>query len=544
MAASTLSQRTRALTLGLVAALVPLVLLLGLQWVWLGRLEAATRVARQSAVRNFADAVTGEIEASYRALAERALVPPTGEADLPAEYTRLWARRPVEGARTLFLVDYSGEPFGSVLEWDPAAGRLVSPPASDQALAIIVACTPFQMASYHRRVVENPAPLVDERDPEHRILLLPILDDEAHMAGVAGMVLDERWFAGHLLPRAVARAEAEGLAVSVRDARGRVQLAQGDPGAGPATERRFPWVFTDWVLSVSGPAPAAESWARAGFAFNMTLAVLLASALLGGIAFALNAARREVQLSEMKSDFVSNVSHELRAPLSSIRALGELLKLGRVPAEKVREYGDHIETESRRLSRLIDNLLDFSRIESGRKEYRFETVGLESVVGPVVEAFRRGAAAAGFAVEVAGPDAPLPPVPLDADAVGQAVHNLLENAAKYSGDSRRIRVRLGREDGAVVCAVQDWGIGIPREEQARVFDRFHRVGSALVHDVKGTGLGLAIVRHVVRAHGGTAQVDSEPGRGTTVTLRFPLGGVVSPAGSAGSGRGGDGCRGS
>lgn len=535
MATSTLSQRTRSLTLGLVAALVPLVLLLGLQWVWLGRLEAATRVARQAAVRNFADAVTTEIESFYRALAERALVPPTGAPDLPGEFTRLWARRPVEGARTLFLVDYFGEPFGRVLEWDPEAARLVSPPASDEALAIIVACTPFQMASYHRRVVENPAPLVDERDPEHRILLLPLLDEEAHVMGVAGMVLDDRYFAEQLLPRAVARAEAEGLSVSVRDARGRVQLAQGDAAQAPGTERRFPWVFTDWVLAVAGPAATAESWARAGFAFNMTLAVLLAAALLGGIAFALNAARREVQLSEMKSDFVSNVSHELRAPLSSIRALGELLKLGRVPAGKVREYGDHIEAESRRLSRLIDNLLDFSRIESGRKEYRFATVALPDVVERAVEAFRREARAAGFAVELAGPPAPLPPLALDADAVGQAVHNLLENAAKYSGDSRRILVTLAREDGFVVCAVQDWGIGIPREEQARIFDRFHRVGSALVHDVKGTGLGLAIVRHVMRAHGGAAEVDSEPGRGTTVRLKFPIAGGPPGGGIPGQG---------
>ena len=527
------SPRRRALTVGLVAALVPLVLLLGLQWVWLGRLESATRIARQAAVRNFADAVTAESESYYRTTAERALVPPTGGEDLPGEFTRLWTRRPVDGARTLFLVDYFGEPFGRVLKWDPQAVKLISPPASDEALAIIVACTPFQMASYYRRTVETASPLVDERDPEHRIVLLPIVDPDGHVLGVSGMVLDEAFFVEQLVPRVLARADAEGLTVSVRDPRS--HAAATTPEAteaaadGARMERHFPWVFTDWSLAVAGPPDTAESWARAGFTFNMTLSVLLAAALLGGLIFAFNAARRAVQLSEMKSDFVSNVSHELRTPLASIRALGELLKLGRVTPQKVSEYGDHIETESRRLSRLIDNLLDFSRIESGRKTYRFTLRSLEEVVGPVVEAFGRGPGAAGFEVEYVRPDTPLPPLPLDADAVGQAVHNLLDNAAKYSGDSRRIRVTLAREDGFAVCAVRDWGIGIPRDEQAAIFDRFHRVGSALVHDVKGTGLGLSIVRHVLAAHAGACEVDSESGRGTTIRLRFPLEGGPAPS---------------
>ena len=233
----------------------------------------------------------------------------------------------------------------------------------------------------------------------------------------------------------------------------------------------------------------------------------------------------------MKSDFVSNVSHELRTPLASIRALGELLKLGRVTPGKVSEYGDHIETESRRLSRLIDNLLDFSRIESGRKTYRFVPQQLEDVVGRVVDAFGRGPGAAGFDVDFVRPDAPLPALPLDADAVGQAIHNLLDNAAKYSGDSRRILVTLAQEDGFAVCAVRDWGIGIPRAEQAAVFERFHRVGSALVHDVKGTGLGLSIVRHVLSAHGGAADIESGSGSGsgTLIRLRFPLAGGPAPS---------------
>ncbi|MFN8177287.1 MAG: HAMP domain-containing sensor histidine kinase [bacterium] len=536
------SPRRRSLAIGFVAAAVPLLLLLGLQWVWLDRLEGTTRIAREAARRNVEDAISGAVESFYRETAQQALAPPPGSPrrQLREEFTRHWSRRPVEGARALFLVDYETEPFGNVLRWDSATSSLVSPPASDEALAIIVACTPWQVASYHRRAVEMAAPLVDERDPQHRIILLPLLDEESHVLAVSGMVLDEEYFTDRLVPRVVADARTEGLAVEVRDVHGHAAFSAGRPGSPPAAARRLSWVYTDWTLTVSNASGGAERWARASFAFNMSLAVLLAAALLGGILFALRAASRAVQLSDMKSDFVSNVSHELRTPLASIRAFGELLRLGRASPEKVREYGAHIENESRRLSGLIDNLLDFSRIESGRKEYGFVPARLEDVVTKAIEAFEVRTRDAGFRIEYLAPGSPLPELVIDPDAVGQAVHNLLDNAVKYSGESRRIEVALGVDGAWAVCAVRDWGVGIPREEQRRVFERFHRVGSVLVHDVKGAGLGLSIVQHVVRAHGGEAWIESEPGQGTTVRLRLPLGGArPAPAttdASAGAGR--------
>jgi signal transduction histidine kinase len=508
--------------------LVPLVLLLGFQWIWLDRLEETTRIARVASRRNVADAAAGAVEAFYRAAAERGLALPAGfpRTDLREEFTRFWSQHPVAGARALFVVDYRIEQFGHVLRWDPATGTMVSPPASDEALAIIVACTPWQIASYHGRPVETASPFVDERDAQHRIILLPLLDAESHVLAVSGMVLDERYFTERVLPQVMSGARPDGFAIQVGDPKGRVAYAAGSPRAGGAVTRSFPWVYTDWTLAVSSAPAGAERWARASFAFNMTLAVLLAAALLGGIAFTLRAAGRAVELSEMKSDFVSNVSHELRTPLASIRTFGELLRLGRASPEKVREYGGHIEAESRRLSRLIDNLLDFARIESGRKTYRFVEARLEDVVTKALEAFDVRTRDAGFRIEYRPPAEPLPALRMDPDAVGQAVHNLLDNAVKYSGDSRRIEVGLERADGWAVCTVRDFGVGIPRDEQRRVFERFHRVGTALVHDVKGTGLGLAIVQHVVRAHGGQALLESEPGHGTTVRLRLPL--VLGP----------------
>jgi signal transduction histidine kinase len=225
----------------------------------------------------------------------------------------------------------------------------------------------------------------------------------------------------------------------------------------------------------------------------------------------------------MKSDFVSNVSHELRTPVASIRVFGELLRTGRAQsAEKAREYGEYIEAESRRLSRLIDNILDFSRIESGRKEYRFVEADLHEVIADVIHTFDVRLGPQGFRITLETPPEPLPAVRIDADAIAQAFHNLLDNAVKYSGDSKAVTVRVTREGLSAAIAVQDFGIGIAPEEQRKVFERFHRVGTGLVHDVKGSGLGLSLVRHIVEAHGGTVDVVSKPGAGSVFTMRLPL----------------------
>jgi signal transduction histidine kinase len=276
-------------------------------------------------------------------------------------------------------------------------------------------------------------------------------------------------------------------------------------------------------MALYTPRATPQQWARAGFVFNASLAGLLALALIGGVSLALRAADRAVKLSTMKSDFVSNVSHELRTPVASIRVFGELLRLGRAQSpEKIREYGEHIESESRRLTRLIDNILDFSRIESGRKEYKFTLGDVREVIEEVVRTFEVRLGAHGFRIALVASGDALPPLRMDADAIAQAFQNLLDNAIKYSGDSKEVVVTLSAENGYVAIAVRDHGIGIARDEQRKVFDRFHRVGTGLIHDVKGSGLGLSIVHHIVAAHGGRVSVDSELGSGSTFTMLLPI----------------------
>jgi two-component system phosphate regulon sensor histidine kinase PhoR len=229
----------------------------------------------------------------------------------------------------------------------------------------------------------------------------------------------------------------------------------------------------------------------------------------------------------MKTEFVSNVSHELRTPLASIQIFAEFLRRGRVhDAKKVEEYGASIETEARRLSRLVENLLDFSRIESGAKLYRRETVAPEDVVAEALDAFEMPLQQAGFRVQVRAPD-DLPALSADRAALVQVIGNLIDNALKYARDGRRLEIDLAREGDFVVISVRDAGSGIASAEQARIFEKFYRVSTGLVHDAQGSGLGLAIVRHVVEAHGGKVEVRSREGEGATFEVRLPA--ATAPA---------------
>src|SRR5436305_9753751 len=287
--------------------------------------------------------------------------------------------------------------------------------------------------------------------------------------------------------------------------------------------------FYNYKVGIRSRHMTPEQWAHWNFNYSLSLSLLMTAVLIGGIVLALRTASREMRLSQMKADFVSNVSHELRTPLASIRVFGEFMKLGRVTDDsKIREYGEHIETESRRLTQLINNILDFSRIESAEKKYRFNDCDAGAIITDVLSAFEVPLRERGFdiVVEIAPS---LPRVRIDRESIAQALVNLFDNAVKYSGERKEIGVRAFVENGELRIAVQDHGIGIAMSEQKKIFEKFYRVGSGLVHDVKGSGLGLAIVSHIVKAHGGRVEVTSAPGDGTTFTIVLPCRPAEEPA---------------
>jgi signal transduction histidine kinase len=225
----------------------------------------------------------------------------------------------------------------------------------------------------------------------------------------------------------------------------------------------------------------------------------------------------------LKSNLVSTISHEFKSPLAAIRQLAEMLHADRVPSEeRRRKYYDILLEQSERLSLLTDNVLNLARIEEGRKEYSFEICDLCALVGEVVSAARQRVEHEGFEIAVECPDGCLA-APVDRDAVSQALTNLLDNAVKYSGESRQVIVRLFVENSQASITEQDFGVGIRNDELDKVFERFYRCGGDLTRTVGGTGLGLSLVKEIVAAHGGSVAVQSEPGKGSTFSIRLPLG---------------------
>jgi len=253
-------------------------------------------------------------------------------------------------------------------------------------------------------------------------------------------------------------------------------------------------------------------------------------ALAVGTAYTARALYREARLSRLKTDFVSLVSHELRTPLTSIRMFIDTLALGRVQDEKeMKEILGMLSRETERLSAMIERVLDWSRIESGRKAYHRDAWEVKEVLDASLEALRAQRLNEPSRVEVQLQEG-LPRLDVDRDAMAGAVLNLLQNAYKYSGEDQRIALRAVREPKGVAIEVADFGVGIAPRDRKRVFDRFYRVDNLLTRKTSGSGLGLAIARRIVEAHGGSISLRSEVGKGSTFTIHLPPGAGTGGAG--------------
>jgi signal transduction histidine kinase len=293
-------------------------------------------------------------------------------------------------------------------------------------------------------------------------------------------------------------------------------------GGKPEVDTSFDDVFQEMVWSIKYPGKTLADISAKFLRYNYTILGALSLLMIGGIFLTYRNVSREMNLARLKSDFVANVSHELRTPLALIRLYAETLELGRLNTkEKYQEYFRIIREESERLSALINNILDFSRIEAGRKEYEFKETNLSELVRSTLDSYRFQIEQNGFALEE-NICTDIPPVNVDREAIARSLLNLVNNALKYSKDRKYIGVNLYRANGSVKLEVQDHGIGIPVNEQEKIFEKFYRCGDPLVHNIKGSGLGLSLVRHIVRAHGGDVKVESAPEKGSKFTIALPL----------------------
>jgi signal transduction histidine kinase len=293
-------------------------------------------------------------------------------------------------------------------------------------------------------------------------------------------------------------------------------------GGSPEEERRFEDVFPDLTFAMKYQGTTIADIGTRFLRYNYIVLGALSALMVGGIWLTYRNVSREMNLAKLKSDFVANVSHELRTPLALIRLYAETLELGRLTAkEKYQEYFRIIREESERLTALINNILDFSRIEAGRKEYEFKETNLADLVRSTLDSYRFQIEQNGFSFEE-NISSDVPPVNVDREAIARSLLNLVNNALKYSRDQKYIGVSLYRANSHVNLEVQDHGIGIPANEQEKIFEKFYRCGDPLVHNIKGSGLGLSLVRHIARAHGGEVLVESTPEKGSKFTIALPL----------------------
>ncbi len=547
------SHRAGLIALLLMAVLLPVALLLFVQYRSFADLEDKTRAAVQENLRQTLQSFVRRAGENAEALATET-VGGIDPADVEGERLdriadRLTAIRQShpETGLAFVVVHCSCRERNFALFATPAGFLRVDHEHFKQTAEVQTLLETWRNASLVRGATASPQRALCEQsscslfpgegaEPAQFFVFLPLHAGEGKgQIGFAGITLRPGYVRERLLPQTAgellrgAGDDATPI-ISVLDEHDREIYASREGLGRREVVLPFSPVFRQWKLAIGYHDTTIAALARDQFRRNLLLIGVATALLLAGVALTLRATARGMRLVEAKAAFVSNVSHELKTPLALIRLFAETLELGRVRGpEEAHEYYRIINRESRRLTRLINNILDFSRIEAGRRRYQFAETDVAEVVGEALQIYEYQLKSAGFEVAVnIRPD--LPPALIDREAMGQCVLNLLDNAVRYSGQVKRIEVSVGARAHDIAIEVADHGIGIPRAEHRRIFEKFYRVSTGLVHDTKGSGLGLAIVRHIVAAHRGRVEVESAPGRGSRFTILLPAG----RAGAAGA----------
>lgn len=354
---------------------------------------------------------------------------------------------------------------------------------------------------------------------------IPAPDNPAG-SGLAGISIKADALLGEIQSRLVPETGSRGGPnVIISDLEGKVLLGEKTGETSPqAVTEFFDDNFPPWKIELSrGPAEGAGIPGLEKSFYFWTIITLVVVLTFGAVLI-VRTIGHEMDVLRLKSDFVASVSHEFKTPLTSMRTLLERLRGGKVTdARRMNEYFSLISRNTDQLNRLVKNLLDFSKIEEGKREYRFAPTDIAELVCAQVAEFERDELDTGIEVRLRT-DPDIPRIPVDGEAVSQAVANLLDNAVKFSSGKKTVDVHVGRCEAHVFIEVADKGIGIPQDELGRVFEKFYQGKNAAKQSARGTGLGLTLVKHTIEAHGGEVSVVSRVGEGSTFRLAFPIAG--------------------
>jgi len=283
------------------------------------------------------------------------------------------------------------------------------------------------------------------------------------------------------------------------------------------------WILPNLQLAIQSTGESYQELVKERSSNNLLFLIFTLFVLIVGIIIIIRNIQNALKVAQLKSDFVSNVSHEIRTPLSLIKMYAETLMLNRLSNEERKaQYYKVIYQESGRLTHLVNNILDFSRIEANKKVYNFELIAFNKLVKKIHQSYEHTFSEKQVSCTLSlSPDSAK--INADPQAIEEAISNLIENAIKYNKDQKsEININTEVKNGMIVCAVKDSGLGIPKSELDKIFDKFYRVENALTQRTKGTGMGLSLVKHIVDAHEGSIEVQSKVNVGSTFMLSFPI----------------------
>ncbi|MFY0627482.1 MAG: HAMP domain-containing histidine kinase [Reichenbachiella sp.] len=286
-------------------------------------------------------------------------------------------------------------------------------------------------------------------------------------------------------------------------------------------QKRSLWLLPNYYLEIFQKGITIDQLIKERSNRNLMVLGLILFISIGGMIFLFMNIKREIYLSNAKSEFVSNVSHEIRTPLSLISMFAETLEMGRVSKEEKKlEYYSIIKKETFRLTKIVNSILSFSKLDANKRTYQFEDLNLNELCKEILLSYSHHLADNKFNYDVHLTES-IGLIHGDREAVSETIINLVDNAVKYSDNKKEVVINTGVDKELIYVEVKDFGMGIPKKYHDEIFDQFFRTPSNNVHNTKGSGLGLAIVKRIMTAHNGSVNVKSTPGKGSTFRLNFP-----------------------
>lgn len=392
---------------------------------------------------------------------------------------------------------------------------------SAAALSIILDSTRVAIDS----VVSRKRLFVAVNDKRTMLTIAIAAEHRSDADAAVGAIIDQAELAGTVLPRLIeSMSLVDNVALMIKsESHATVYGAPPPAGARLTVSSPFEGRFPSWTIELYQVDPHFfESLISGRQSFYIYALITVMLAMIFGAIMTTRMMSRELELARMKSDFVSTVSHEFRSPLTSIRQLAEMLQSGRVLSDERRKrYYDVILEQSERLSLMVSNILDLARIDEQRFNLEYEQVDMKQLLNSIVMRVRNQREVEDISIAL-NIDDELPLASVDPGAIAHIMSNLIDNAIKYSSERPKVTIAAHSDHHDIVITVEDQGVGIPKGETEKVFERFYRTGDEFTRKVKGSGLGLALVRELVHAHGGTIKLSSEPHKGSTFTIRLPL----------------------